>query len=328
MRGLLLAALALAGPAAAVSSFVEQLRKAQTRDAGDPERVEYASRAIRAWAPADGPRMLAHAHFARAEGELEALDDEAAEVDLSRVIELDSMNHRARFLRARTRTALGRGTEAELDAAEYTSLYPDDGEGWLALGEARLARGRPKADGPAREAFSRAAARLGPDDPRPSLGEGRSRLAGRRPREALAAFAAAAERPKGKEGEIRVWLARAQAELGDWKSAADNLGRALPALERRLEQRRRSIAPARATDAARGELADAYFRRGVAHEALSRREEAILDHRQACAHGHAPACARAESLSKDEPPPRSVRPAKPPRRPKPRSEPGERVYVN
>src|SRR5204863_36047 len=73
---------------------------------------------------------------------------------------------------------------------------PDDAEGWLAAGEACLAAGGPKAGRSAREDFAKAAELLGHDDPRPSLGEGRSHMAFRRHGEALAAFSAAAESPQ------------------------------------------------------------------------------------------------------------------------------------
>ncbi|UPT72650.1 MAG: hypothetical protein M0D55_11890 [Elusimicrobiota bacterium] len=67
MTGALLA-VALAAPARAASPFVEQLRKAESRDERDQERIEFATRALRAWVPADGRPLLAHAHFARAVG--------------------------------------------------------------------------------------------------------------------------------------------------------------------------------------------------------------------------------------------------------------------
>ena len=70
----------LAAPAYALTPFVEQFRKAESRDASDPERVEFATRALRAWMPSDGRMLLAQAHFLRAEAEL--FDDLAAEEDL------------------------------------------------------------------------------------------------------------------------------------------------------------------------------------------------------------------------------------------------------
>ncbi|MCM2305099.1 MAG: hypothetical protein NDJ72_10380, partial [Elusimicrobia bacterium] len=127
-------AVLLAAPAGAASPFVEQLRKAEARSASDPERIEYATRALRAWLPADGRPLLAHAHFARAEGEAALFDDPAAEEDLTKALEIDARNDRARLMRARARAALGRGAAAERDASEYLSTNPEDAEGWLALG--------------------------------------------------------------------------------------------------------------------------------------------------------------------------------------------------
>ena len=101
--------LLITAPARALTPFVEQLRKAESRDASDPERVEFATRALRAWMPSDGRPLLAHAHFARAEGEAALFDDAAAEEDLTKALEIDERNDRARLMRSRARAALGRG---------------------------------------------------------------------------------------------------------------------------------------------------------------------------------------------------------------------------
>ncbi|MDO8756689.1 MAG: hypothetical protein Q7J64_01645, partial [Elusimicrobiota bacterium] len=184
MSGALLAVL-LAAPARALSPFVEQLKKAEARSASDPERVEYATRALRAWVPADGRPLLAHAHFTRAEGELALFDDLAAEEDLTKALELDERNDRARLMRSRARAALSRGAGAERDALDYLEDRADDPEAWLAVGDARLAQG-PAKESAAREAYAKAAALLGRDDPRAALGEGRAHLSARRWRDALA----------------------------------------------------------------------------------------------------------------------------------------------
>lgn len=319
----------LAVPAHALTPFVEQLHRAQARDARDPERVEFATRALRAWMPADGRPLLAHAHFARAEGEIALFNDAAAEEDLTKSLEIDDRNERARLMRARARAALGRGAQAERDAVEYLAGRPDDAEGWLALGEARLIQGAPKADREARAAFAKAAALLGEEDPRPSLGNGRSQLTLRRPREALAALSAAAEHPQKRRAEILTWRSRAYSALGDWSAARSDLSKALPGLERVLDERRRVGAVKRGLDAARKTLADAYFRRGLANEALKEKKPALADHHQACDLGLLPACARVGALERPEPKIAPVpKPKRAPRRKNPKGSAGDRIYAN
>lgn len=319
----------LAAPAGALTPFVEQLRKAEARGASDPERVEFATRALRAWLPSDGRPLLAHAHFARAEGEAALFDDAAAEEDLTKALEIDPRNERAVLMRARARTALGRGAGAERDALEYLSTRGDDPEGWLALGEALLVQGAPKSGREARAAFAEAAKLLGGEDPRPSLGDGRSFLSARRYAEALASLSAAAERPQKRRAEILSWRSRAHSALGDWEAAHRDLSKALPDLERALDDRRRSGAVKRGLDAARAALADAYFRRGLAGEALKARDTALADHRQACGLGLRPACARVDALEKPEPKAEPKPKAKKaPRRRNPKGEAGDRIYAN
>ena len=322
-------AVILAAPARAATPFVENLHKAETRGAADPERVEFAARALHEWLPSDGRPLLAHAHFLRAEGEAALFDDPAAEEDLTKALEIDTRNQRARLMRAAARAAMARGADAERDALEYLAERPDDPEGWLALGEARLASGAPKADREARAAFAKAASLLGPEDPRPSLGDGRSYLTARRYQEALAILSSAAERPQKRRAEILSWRSRAFSALGDWSAAREDLSRALPDLERVLDDRRHSGAVKRGRDAARVTLADAYFRRGLANEALKSRDAALADHRQACGLGLPPACARVASLEK--PQARAAPEPKPkvkPRRKNPKGNSGDRIYAN
>lgn len=319
----------LSGPALALTPFVEQLRKAEARDASDPERVEFATRAVRAWVPSDGRPLLAHAHFARAEGEAALFDDAAAEEDLTKALELDERNDRARLMRARARTALGSAVLAERDALDYLSARRDDPEGWLALGDARLAQKGAKADRAARDAFAKAAKFADAGDPRPSLGDGKAHMSARRYADALASFSAAAERPQKRRAEILAWRSRAYSALGDWEAARGDLSRALPDLERALDERRRGGAARRGQDAAQAELADAYFRRGLANEALKARETALADHRQACGLGLRPACARVAALEKKEPAPApAAKPRKKTHRKNPKGDAGERIYAN
>jgi len=319
-------AILLAAPARGASPFVEQLHKAAARSASDPERIEFAARALHAWLPGDGRMLLAQAHFLRAEGEAARFDDAAAAEDLTKALEIDVRNDRARLMRALALTALGRGEDAETDALEYVAARPDDADGWLALGDARLAQGA-KADRAARAAYGKAAALLGDEDPRPSLGIGRAHLAARRYPEALAELSAAADRPKKRRAEILAARSRAYSALGNWGAALEDLNKALPDLERVLDDRRRIGAVERAKDSARLTLADGYFRRGLAHEALLSKEGALADHRQACGLGLRPACARVAALEKPEPP-EPPKPKKKPKRKNPKGEKGERIYAN
>lgn len=321
-------AVMLAAPAGALSPFVEQLRKAEARKPADPERVEFATRALRAWVPDDGRPLQAAAYFARAEGELALFDDDAAEEDLTKTLEDDVNNVRAKLMRARARAALGKGADAERDALAYLEERAEDPDGWLVLGEARLAQGV-KADREARAAFAKAANLLGSDDPRPAIGEGRAHLAARRYAAALTALSAAAETPQKRRGEILTWRSRAYSALGNWSAARGDLSVALPDLERANDERRRSGAVKRGVDAARNALADAYFRRGLANEALGSKPEALADHHQACDLGLPAACARVASLEKPEPAPAPApKPKKVKRKKNPKGDSGDRIYAN
>ncbi len=166
MTGPVLAAILLLARPARASEFLEALHRADARDAQDPERVEFAARAIKAWRPADGDELLADAYFRRGEGEFAAFDDAAADADLTKALAHDERNAAALLLRARSRLRAGRLAEAELDFSAETASRRDDGEGWLGLAEARVARGLPRADRPALEALAKAARLLDADDPR------------------------------------------------------------------------------------------------------------------------------------------------------------------
>lgn len=327
----MIAAAALAvllAPPARASEFLEALRRAGARGAKDPERVEFATRAIRAWTPGDGSQLLSDAYFRRAEGELEAYDDAKAEADLSKAAELDARNDRALLLRGRARLRLGRADAAEKDFTEYTSRAANDGEGWLGLAEARVARGLPRADKPALDAAARAAKLLPEEDARPPLAEGRAHLAAKRALKALDAF----ERSVSAGGDVRPdalsWRARAKAELGDARGARTDGGTAAEAYERRLADRRRAGAPEPAVNAARNDAAAERFRRGVNDEKLSMLDEAREDYRLGCELGSAPACLRADALVARRPAP-SPKPAKKRKyRPNPKDDPGVRIYAN
>lgn len=318
-------ALLLSAPARA-SEFVEALRRADARAAEDPERVEYAARAIRAWTREHGGRMLAHAHLRRGEGELARHDDEAAERDFTRALELDPGASGARSLRARARMALGLWKGAESDYRERAESAPEDGEAWLGLGEARARRGPPHSDRPALEALREARARL-PGDPRPLAAEGLAQLASGRPLKALESLDAAVEAGGGSLNEALALRARVKLALRDPKGSRADATRALPSFERRLEERRRTKAPPRAEAAARAALAELLFRRALASEMLGESAGALEDHRRGCELDYPPCCAKAETLA-PKPAAPAPKPARKRRRPSPKSDPGERIYAN
>jgi hypothetical protein len=318
--------LMLAGPARA-TDFLEALRRADARAASDPERVEFATRAIRAWRPSDGDQLLAEAYFRRSEGEFEAYDDAAAETDLTATIARDPRNAAALLLRARARLRAGRTAAAEKDFLEYTSSNAGDGEGWLGLAEARVARGLPRADRPALAALARAARLLDADDPRPKIVEGRAHAAAGRPLKALNALDAAVADGKDWIPEALAWRARVKADLRDPRGARADGGRAAEGFESRLDARRRARAPEAALAAARSDAADARFRRGQASETLALPADALEDYRTACDLGNAAACARAAALTpKGAPPPKPMKKHR--YKPNPSDDAGDRIYAN
>ena len=322
------ASLLLAAHAASASEFLDALHRADARGSDDPERIEFATRAVKSWKPSDGQALLAHAHFRRAEAELSRLDDDAAEADLNKVLSLDPRNEKAKLLRARARLSLGRAAEAEKDFSDYAAARGEDGEGWLGIAESRIAQGPPRADKPAQQALRKAKPLLG-DDPRVWLAEGRAHMACGRAQAALVAFDSAEQKAKDLKPDALAWRARAKALLGNPEGARRDLTEALPGLEQRLEQRRRGGASARAEENARASLAEARLRRGKSEEVLGRGEDCLEDYRQACDLGSAEACALlAAAPKKIAVEPRLAPPPKKPRKANPKSEPGERIYAN
>jgi tetratricopeptide (TPR) repeat protein len=319
------ALLLLVAAQARASDFLEALHRAEARGPKDPERLEFATRAIRAWRPSDGDGLLADAYLLRGQGEFEAWDDEAAEADFGQALRLDERDDEALLLRARARLRAGRAPAAAKDFSDYAARHADDGEAWLGLAEARIASGLPRADRPALEALDKASRLLGADDPRPKVAEGRAHLAAGRAPMALEALDGAVSKGKDALPDALAWRARAKEELRDLPGARADGGRAAEGYEGRLEAALRSRAPARAIAAARADAADARCRRGRIEEALGLRAEALNDYRLACDLGREDACGRvAESVRKDAPAP------KPPktRRANPSDDPGTRIYAN
>lgn len=312
-RALLLAStLLLAAPARAASEFREALRRAEARAAGDPERLEFASRAIRAWSPADGRLMLSHAHLRRAEALLLRGEDAAAAEDLSRVLENDPLNRQALLLRGRAWLASGRALRAEADFAAYVGAKPEDPEGWIGLASARLpdnGAGRPAE---ARKAASRAR-RLASSDWRPDWLEGRAWLRERRHEEALEALDRAVRLAKGARAEPLEERAEALTRQGRHAQAAEDWGQVIRLHERGLVEAERTRAGAASRNRGRERLAAAYVARGRLREFLGD-AGARHDFAEACELGRRDACAKGAA-------PESA----PRRRSRPRGA-GERLY--
>jgi hypothetical protein len=319
-------AVLLAAPAGA-SEFLEALHRADARDARDPERVEFATRAIKAWRPVEGNELLADAYFRRGEGEREAYDDVSSDADFGKALELDPRNSAALLLRGRGRLRSGRLADAEKDFLDYARGNSDDGEGWLALAEARVARGLPRADRPALEALAKAERLLEAEDPRPKIAEGRAHLASGRGLQALNALDAAVAVGKDHLPEALEWRARAKADLRDPRGARVDGGRAAEGFEARLDERLGARAPAPALAAARADAADARFRRGQVEDTLSLTADAVEDYQTSCDLGRDDACARVAALT-----PKDAPVAKKPKKRKYKSNPdddsGTRIYAN
>jgi tetratricopeptide (TPR) repeat protein len=341
MSGAPLAVLALAAPALAVSEFVQALRRAEARAASDPERVEYATRAIRAWSSGDGRLMLAAAHLRRAEGLLLRRELPEAAEDLTKAVENDPANRLALRLRGEARLELHKPLEAENDFNECVRLEPADADCWAGLAAARLPeRGSPRpAD--ARKAAARAR-RLAPEDWRPDWLDGRAYLRERKPDAALASLGRSIALAKGRP-EPYAERAAAHESLGRHAEAAADWSQAIPAYERSKEESERSRAPERARALERARLAAAFFSRGRLREFLMENEGALDDYASACALGLQDACAkrpgggesarakpkRPKPAPAELDPPEPARPKAKKRRVKsPKSDSGVRIYAN
>lgn len=343
MSPLPLAALlaALAAPACAASEFVEALRRAETRAAADPERVEYAGRAIRAWSPGDGRLLLAAAHLRRAEGLLLRRELPEAVEDLTKAVENDPANRLALRLRGQARLELNKPLDAENDFNECARLEPGDADCWVGLARARLPeRGSARA-ADARKAAARAR-RVDPEDWRPDWLDGRSYLRERRPDEALASLDKSVALAKGRP-EPYAERAAARESAGRHAEAAADWSAAIPAYERANEASERARAPERARAVERERLASAFFSRGRLREFLMDDSGALDDYAHACALGRKDACAkrpaggetaaktvrRPKAAPTELDPPEPARPRAKKRRVRsPKSDSGVRIYAN
>ncbi len=122
----LLISLAHAGSACwAADDFLKNMRKAQSvRE--DPYKLEYYSRAIRAWGPADGYGLLAECHFRRGQAHSRRNESEAALADISKTIALDARNGQALLLRGQLLIKTGRRKDALRDYRNACELGQDE----------------------------------------------------------------------------------------------------------------------------------------------------------------------------------------------------------
>lgn len=320
--------LGLCAPARA-DDFLKLLRKAQSRRESS-EKVEYFTRAIRAWEPSHGQTLLATCHFLRGEARYELRAFPEAEPDFTKALELDPANARAHFLRGSLRLKGGRPRDAARDLREYAALRPEDAEGWLALGDAQLALD-PAA---ALKAFARAQ-ELAPADFRPSLGQARAWMSRKIWDKALEALDAADALARRRSEEVLAQRATCHAALGRHEAALADYGKSLALYERRLSELEGSRVPPALLGECRAKAARVYYGRGRLHEFLLRTAEARADYAQACRLGHDASCGRAlpaADSSPSAPPHPEPRPARAPkpRRPSPPAEsaPGDRIYAN
>lgn len=337
MTPLLLVAF-LAAPAWAASEFLKNMHKAEGRKEPE-ERIEYYTRALRAWEPSDGNSLLANCHFRRGEARFERWEFDEAEPDLSKSIELDPGNARAYLLRGRITLRRGKASDAAKDFSAYTVFQPGDVGGYLSLGEARQKIGQFNA---ALRAYDRAAS-LDPSDHRPPLGVARAWMARKRWHEALESLDKADEAARRSSPEVLTERAVSLVALGEHRKGLADYDAAVALYDRRLQDLQRSRTLAAALADYQAQVARAYFGRGRLHEFVLRRPEALADYVEACRLGHKEACARAQALAATPPaagpsqgttkraprPEPAKRPAERRKRlPKPESEGGERIYAN
>ncbi|MBI5622911.1 MAG: tetratricopeptide repeat protein [Elusimicrobia bacterium] len=321
----------------AADEFLLNLRKADARVEPE-ERVEYYSRAIRAWRTGHGTGLLAHCHFNRGETHLLEARLDLAEKDLSKALALDPNNSRAYLLRGRLHLRARRHKLAESDLREYASMKPGDPDGRVMLAESKERGGR------LQEALRdfRYAARLDSLNWRALLGQTRVLTSLREYGPAAEVLAKAEAVGGNHEPALAVQAAVLKAETLRLAEALEDFSRAIPLYEERAGDLQRSTVHALDLRECNEALAGAYYGRGSVREKLLDPAGALADYREACRLGHARSCSLAESLAKKPPseaapePPKPVPAAKPaPPKPapskkkrfrRPKSDPGERIY--
>lgn len=252
MMALFMAAPLLAGQILA-GDLLTLMRKADSR--GDSaEKIEYYTRALKAWTPEDGQALLANCHFRRGEALFERRQAQAAVPDLDKALSLDPRNAQAYFLRGRAHLQAGRFKKAAADLEEYAALAPLDMEGLLAWGLACRQAGQREA---ALAAYRRAAL-LEPADFRPPLGAGMTYMAMKQWRAAKDSLDEADTLARHLDPDVLVERGMTKTALGDRASALEDLNAALPLHEARLSLLQRGAAPEDEIAAQKEKTARAY----------------------------------------------------------------------
>ncbi|MBI5209118.1 MAG: tetratricopeptide repeat protein [Elusimicrobia bacterium] len=337
MTGTLPLALAflLSSPGAAADEFLTNLHKADSRSESE-ERIEYYSRAIRAWRTFNGASLLAHCHYNRGESYLSELRLDEAETDLTKAISLDPGNPRAFLLRGRLCLRTGRANRAEQDFKEYVALKPEDPEGLVLRAQSRERTGK-LAD--AMKDCQRAL-HLDAESWPAFLCLARG-LTIQRKYAAAGQMLDKAEAVAGKRhAAVTTHRGMFLAATLRFEEAVEALGAGIGLYEDEIGELQRSVGKPLELQDLRESLALAYHARGGLHEKRLEAGPALSDYRESCRLGHPPACSKATELAKRPPPPQAQEPPapepppKPPveappkrkRGPKPPSDPGERIY--
>lgn len=335
MTALIIAATFSLQPGWAASKFVQNLHKAESRKEPN-ERVEYYTRAIDAWEPAEGNSLMGACRFGRGEALVELWKFAEAEPDLTKALELDPINARAYLMRGKARLRLGRNNEAALDLLEFAGRNPADVDGLVTLADAQLKAGR----GDAAMKACKLAEQAEPSDFRGWLCEGRALAARRDWPGAERAFAAADDRAEHRAAAPLLERAVTLVAQGRHELALTDYSAAIPLLDALLETLPHDRAPAPAVAEHRQNTARAYYSRGRVREFLVQPELALADFETACRLGHDQACERADALAPQaehkpkraapsaapEPVPEKSKREKRRKVNNPDSDPGERIY--
>ena len=338
MTALIIAATFSLQPGWAASKFVQNLHKAESRKEPN-ERVEYYTRAIDAWEPAEGNSLMGACRFGRGEALVELWKFAEAEPDvaLTGPISRGDVGTVARHLAALAGTPeLGRNNEAALDLLEFAGRNPADVDGLVTLADAQLKAGR----GDAAMKACKLAEQAEPSDFRGWLCEGRALAARRDWPGAERAFAAADDRAEHRAAAPLLERAVTLVAQGRHELALTDYSAAIPLLDALLETLPHDRAPAPAVAEHRQNTARAYYSRGRVREFLVQPELALADFETACRLGHDQACERADALAPQaehkpkraapsaapEPVPEKSKREKRRKVNNPDSDPGERIY--
>lgn len=290
--GLIILTLGAAAPAtAAADEFIRNLHKADRRKAPD-ERIEYYSRAIRAWKPSHSSTLLAYCLFKRGQAYYESYELELAHPDLTEAIEKDPDNASAFFLRGSLLLLRGLQREALMDLRTYVAMKPKDIEGRLRLAECLLKDKRYRL---AAKEF-RSAQEMDPDDFRPPLGLATVQHAKRQCLNAAQPLEKADSLAQHRSPRVLALRGECRNILGYPESGLKDLGEAIGLYETRLNDLQRSLALRKDFFIAKGRLARTYDTRGDIFLRGSQPGAALADYKESCQLQYRPACLKAERL--------------------------------